>query len=203
MLNKKQFVTLLVGGAIVFFITFGLFFAYFYYQGIKEPLVEKESIEASVTLIDEKPSLGTIIEEAVILPTTKISLQLVDDQYRKITEKEVTSYPLVGVTKEELQRRFVDCKILQFDVNEVILQKQFISKNEVKSYSLVIQEGMLGILEKGNGSQFISLNLPEESFSSADLVLFEGQGLPISLKQKIQLQQEPYYIEQILQNYSE
>lgn len=202
MLNKKEFVKLLIGGAIVFFAVFGTFFAYFYYQGMKEPIVPKETIEVS-SMVEDMTEVEIVEDQDKVLHTTKVWIQVVDDQYSPIVKKEMSTLALVGLTRDELMRRFEGYKLIQFDESEVVLQKQLMAQATPKTYSLVIQEGMLGILEKGEASQFISLGLSEDAFSVADLVLLEGKGLDITLKQKIQLQQQPYYIEQILQNYSE
>lgn len=202
-MSKKQFIALLVGGALVFFVTFGACYMYFYYQGIKEPLVTAEYTETSVTFAEEVLEVQGEEQPLAILPSTKVELQVVDEQYKTVLKKTLETQALLGFTEEDIKARFTDCVVLQFDAKEVILQRQVVTMSEPTTYSLVIQGGILGILETGSETQFIPLNLSENIFTMTDLALFGGEGLSITLKQKMQLQQEPYYIEHILQSYHE
>lgn len=203
MFNKKQVIRLTIGGGILFIVTFAICFGYFYSKGTKDPITPKDEVLVQASSNRTVPSIETMQEVPTVLPTTQIKIQVVDSNQKLITEKQVDAKTLLGATKEDIARQFKAYKVIQFDTYEVILQKQMIAEEVPITYSVVIQEGTLGILEKGQKTTFISLDLSEDEFSRGDLALFSGEGLSITLSQKIALQQQPYYIEQILQNYNE
>ncbi|MGL4800489.1 MAG: hypothetical protein ACRCWY_14005 [Cellulosilyticaceae bacterium] len=203
MFTKRQFTTLLLGGSILFFIALAVCYTYFYYTGVKTPIAQEEVVQARETLSTSQDIKESVDTDMKIVPTTKMRLQMVDGNRKVITESEMDATLFLGVTEGMLKERMKDYEIVQFDAYEVILQKQMPEKTTPITYALVVQDGFLGILEQGPQQSFLSLQLPETYFTPQDLQLFVGSGMPITLNQKLELQQQPYYIEQILQNYNE
>ncbi|MGL4363120.1 MAG: hypothetical protein ACRCSG_07650 [Cellulosilyticaceae bacterium] len=216
-MNKKQMMNLIVGSIIVFIIMFGLCYAFFYSQGTKEPLITDETVETSLNADGDNGEMITQIASQKLPQTsqqtlpiesiqadTKIKLQIIDETGQVIQEKEIDAVPLLGMTETQIKERFSTYDKIIFDEEETVIQKVSTTNKISSQYRIVIQDGIIGI--KSNEEleeEFISLNIPKEVFSKSDLEYFQGEGLEISQGQKIQLQQQPYYIEKILQDFQE
>ncbi len=209
MCTLEEFKKLLIGGSMLFLILFILFWGYFYYTGRQAVAKTPEAEQAEDAFLQEQSvqmplHQGTVLEAVpTVANDTKITLQMLDADGEVIAEEAIRNETLLGMTQTMVEQVFSEYTLTSFDAKEVCLQKQLQPFTTTATYTLVMRDKTLGILEAGAEGGFIPLQLPASTFTAKECALFEGSGLPITAKQKLQLQQQPYYIEQILQNYSE
>ncbi len=200
MLTKKQFAMALVTGSILFLLVFGLCYTYFYETSIDDPLVQQDAIE----VMQAEETNQEILSRPVcprILENTKIIIQRVKGEEvieRKVLQADI----LIGKTKEDIENDYPAYQVVLFEEDEVILQKEADDIIPEPSYTLAVQQGIVGILEKGEREMFRPLNLSIQEFSAEAAKIIEKNTLVITPYQKQKLQYNPYYIEAILQNYS-
>lgn len=200
MLNQKQYIKWLAVGTLVFFVVFIVFFAIFYERGKHEPVVPDETIE---TFHEEGEALYTQEDTKRIQPHTVIRLVVKDHNKTPIAQEELKPLSLIGIAEEGLQERFSAYVVTNFEEDLVVLERELGQEEVPATYAVVIRDERIGILEQGETTRFIPLQLTKDDFLPIDWQLFEGEGLPITHYQKTALERQPYFIEVILQSYNE
>ena len=205
MLKKKQYLLTLLAGILIFFIVFIL--SYFYMksssalpQGAEQQTltVQQESVDASAELQNiERP------KPMCIQPGTEIRLIIEDANHRRLEDKKLDPYTLLGDSEEEMREKFKDYELVSFNEREVELKKVLPPKVEALEYTLGIQENSVCIVEKGDLKHYISLNISPAHFSRATYSMLLKEQIVLSAIQKEELINNPNYIEQILQSYEE
>jgi hypothetical protein len=201
MLSKKQYWVTLTGGLLGFCILFAMVYLLTYMKQEKpEPVsfVAAEDVVDVIEAIEEPP----IIIETVIEPHTFIEVRLIDEEGEILTTGTIHSQSLLGLSREEIEARFPTYEIEQFSSEKVLLIKrqQALIKER---YFLGIQEEWIGIVVVGETESFISLPLQAKLFSKNTNRLLQAKEIEITKAQKEQLMENPYYIEQILENYTQ
>lgn len=202
MFTKKQFITLLTVATFVFIIIATVCFQLAYRKGISDPIVNPNAVIE--TFDPEEPIVEVETEESSrILPTTKITAKLLDQEGYIIEEQSLNTLSLLSKNMEEVQALFKDYRIEKFTPEEVILTRQTYIVKEAPSFSLGIEQNQIGIIVGGRTPSFINLGLNTRDFSARTIELISNQSIQLTIEQKRKLEKDAYYIEEILQNYSE
>ena len=202
MFTKKQFITLLTVAAFVFIIIATACFQLAYRKGISDPIVNPDAVIE--TFDPEEPIVEVETEEdGRILPTTKITAKLLDQEGYIVEEQALNTLSLLSKTMGEVQALFKDYQIEKFTPEEVILTRQTYIIKEAPSFALGIENNQIGIVVEGKTPSFINLGLSTRDFSKRTVELISNQSIQLTIEQKRKLEKDAYYIEEILQNYSE
>ncbi|MEF9960201.1 MAG: hypothetical protein RR776_09545 [Niameybacter sp.] len=202
MFTKKQFLTLLTVAVFVFIIVTSGCYWLAYQKGLSAPIVNPDAVIE--TFETEEPiSEVEVKDNSRILPTTKVQAKILDQEGYIIEEKYLDTLSLLSKTMEEVGALFEDYKIEKFTPEEVILTRQMYIAKEAPSFSLGIEKGEIGILVGGSTPSFIQLGLSTRDFSAWTVELLSREHIHITVEQKRKLEKDAYYIEEILQNYSE
>ena len=204
MFTKKQFITLLAVAAFVFIIIASISYWLAYERGIRDNqanpngAIETFKSEAPIIEVDREDG-----KELRVLPTTKIVTRLLDQEGYVIEEGTIDTLSLLSKTMLEVQELFKSYTVEKFTPEEVVLTKQMYIPKEAPSFSLGIQKDQIGIVIGGSKPSFTSLGLSTRDFSSRTVKLLEEEEIQLTIEQKRKLEKNAYYIEEILQNYSE
>lgn len=200
MLNKKQLVRVISIAAIIFIIMFGSFYAYFYTTGTKEPIVPEEVVQASSEGTMQPTKEQSVKQEIVILPSTEVTLELYENEIL-VSTQQIPVSTVMGLSEAKLQEMFQGYTVEVFSAERVVLEEHTTPVKLPPSYQLGVQDEIIGIMGTED-SEFISLNLSTRECPKAAVDLLRA-GIPITPQEKQKLQRNPYYIEAILQSYSE
>ena len=206
MLGKKQYVLTLLSSVLVFFCLFAL--AYGYISETSNPVTTPMVVD----LVEELESFGTSQEaEARILPSTRITVRLQDDQAGVIEEAHLEAASLLGLTEETLMDRFKDYELETFDEEEVRLTKVVsgMATNEVVEVAVTLKNYVLGvdgdyvcIKEEGHTEPLTRIERKATDFSSRMYSLLLKESIHISEAQKDALIQDASLLPKIMQDYS-
>ncbi len=202
MFNKKHYIMLLTLATVMFC---GTFFIVYIFSNMKNDitpenatnLVENEASENIPTSTEDIP------EEAAfsVLPSTEVLMVIKDQEDNIISTETMDPYSILGKTAEDLARIFPTYQIVQFDDQRIIIEGSTYIKPEEIKYYLGIQDEEVVIILGNNDSQKIGLHSTE--FSSYINTLLSHELIAVTSDEKAFLEQDPYYIERILQNLSE
>ena len=198
MLSKKQYGLTLLAAVIVFFLMFALtawFFSSRDKAGRSDEVVKKEQ---SMTMQNEAT------KEVTILPQTKITLKIEDLTTHKEVKTHVNAESLLGLSEEELAKRFDDYTIETFSEKEVCLVKSMESE-VVADHNATYVLGILGdnvcIKEKDATSRPVKIDYGVKHLSSYIYSIILNEEIEISSEQKEALLLNPNTLQKILQDY--
>ena len=132
--------------------------------------------------------------EAVVATKEKISAnsQLILKKYFKQCDHTINEYvempqELVNLTKEEVQNKYNDWKVIGFEPNKVTLYKEFDDMCG-EHFKLKIEEGKIVIYQinkEGNQSIYEKTNISSEYLTQTDLISIENGGLDVYGKEEL------------------
>lgn len=204
MLTKKQYIKMLVWSSVVFLAIFA--FAYIYTVTHMESIVPEEAHGYEQPLRKDREEIVSEVsnpDEQSILPSTVITMRILDQHSNVISQEPVESSSLLGLNKVEIEKVFDRCKVVQFDPREVVIEKTEYIEPKPLEYKLGIEEGEIGIITEGEKPIFSSLGLSTKEFSKHTNLLFVNEMIHITPTEKQHLEKDPNYIEYILQALSE
>ena len=159
-------------------------------QNTKKEVKISEKIEDECT---EEYTKETKIEE-VVATKEKVSAnsQLILKKYFKQCDHTINEYvempqELVNLTKEEVQNKYNDWKVIGFDPNKVILYKEF---EDIcgEHFKLKVEEGKIFIYQiNKEGDEWIyeKTNISSEYLTQTDLISIENGGLDVYGKEEL------------------
>lgn len=205
MLTKKQYISMLIAASIVFLAIFGI--AYIYTINHVEPIpIEKEDELYSENEIDlDTQSIAEVsnIQNVTILPSTKVEMRILDQDNNIISQEIIPTTSLLGLSQNEVKNLFKEYEIIYFNPDQVLLEKTRYIEPKEPEYKLGIENGEIGIITLSDQREFTSLGIAVKDFSKRTHMLLMNEMISLKPAQKEELQKDPYYIEYILQNYSE
>ena len=132
--------------------------------------------------------------EAVVATKEKISAnsQLILKKYFKQCDHTINEYvempqELVNLTKEEVQNKYNDWKVIGFEPNKVTLYKEFDDMCG-EHFKLRVEEGKIVIYQldkEGNESIYEKTNISSEYLTKTDLISIENGGLDVYGKEEL------------------
>ena len=132
--------------------------------------------------------------EAVVATKEKISAnsQLILKKYFKQCDHTINEYvempqELVNLTKEEVQNKYNDWKVIGFEPNKVTLYKEFDDMCG-EHFKLKIEEGKIVIYQinkEGKQSIYEKTNISSEYLTQTDLISIENGGLDVYGKEEL------------------
>ena len=159
-------------------------------QNTKKEVKISEKIEDECT---EEYTKETKIE-AVVATKEKISAnsQLILKKYFKQCDHTINEYvempqELVNLTKEEVQNKYTDWKVIGFEPNKVTLYKEFDDMCG-EHFKLRVEEGKIVIYQldkEGNESIYEKTNISSEYLTKTDLISIENGGLDVYGKEEL------------------
>ena len=149
-----------------------------------------EKVEDECT---EECTKETKIEE-VVATKEKVSAnsQLIIKKYFKQCDHTINEYvempqELVNLTKEEVQNKYNDWKVIGFEPNKVTLYKEFDDMCG-EHFKLKVEEGKIVIYQinkEGNQSIYEKTNISSEYLTQTDLISIENGGLDVYGKEEL------------------
>ena len=159
-------------------------------QNTKKEVKISEKIEDECT---EEYTKETKIEE-VVATKEKVSAnsQLILKKYFKQCDHTINEYvempqELVTLTKEEVQNKYNDWKVIGFEPNKVTLYKEFDDMCG-EHFKLRVEEGKIVIYQldkEGNESIYEKTNISSEYLTKTDLISIENGGLDVYGKEEL------------------
>ena len=159
-------------------------------QNTKKEVKISEKIEDECT---EEYTKETKIEE-VVATKEKVSAnsQLILKKYFKQCDHTINEYvempqELVNLTKEEVQNKYNDWKVIGFEPNKVTLYKEFDDMCG-EHFKLKIEEGKIVIYQinkEGKQSIYEKTNISSEYLTQTDLISIENGGLDVYGKEEL------------------
>ena len=159
-------------------------------QNTKKEAKISEKVEDECT---EEYTKGTKIEE-VVATKEKVSAnsQLIIKKYFKQCDHTINEYvempqELVNLTKEEVQNKYNDWKVIGFEPNKVTLYKEFDDMCG-EHFKLKVEEGKIVIYQinkEGNQSIYEKTNISSEYLTQTDLISIENGGLDVYGKEEL------------------
>lgn len=159
-------------------------------QNTKKEAKISEKVEGECT---EEYTKETKIEE-VVATKEKVSAnsQLIIKKYFKQCDHTINEYvempqELVNLTKEEVQNKYNDWKVIGFEPNKVTLYKEFDDMCG-EHFKLKVEEGKIVIYQinkEGNQSIYEKTNISSEYLTQTDLISIENGGLDVYGKEEL------------------
>ena len=159
-------------------------------QNTKKEAKISEKVEDECT---EECTKDTKIEE-VVATKEKVSAnsQLIIKKYFKQCDHTINEYvempqELVNLTKEEVQNKYNDWKVIGFEPNKVTLYKEFDDMCG-EHFKLKVEEGKIVIYQinkEGNQSIYEKTNISSEYLTQTDLISIENGGLDVYGKEEL------------------
>lgn len=159
-------------------------------QNAKKEAKISEKVEDECT---EEYTKETKIEE-VVATKEKVSAnsQLIIKKYFKQCDHTINEYvempqELVNLTKEEVQNKYNDWKVIGFEPNKVTLYKEFDDMCG-EHFKLKVEEGKIVIYQinkEGNQSIYEKTNISSEYLTQTDLISIENGGLDVYGKEEL------------------
>ncbi len=159
-------------------------------QNTKKETKISEKVEDECT---EEYTKETKIEE-VVATKEKVSAnsQLIIKKYFKQCDHTINEYvempqELVNLTKEEVQNKYNDWKVIGFEPNKVTLYKEFDDMCG-EHFKLKVEEGKIVIYQinkEGNQSIYEKTNISSEYLTQTDLISIENGGLDVYGKEEL------------------
>ena len=159
-------------------------------QNTKKEAKISEKVEVECT---EEYTKETKIEE-VVATKEKVSAnsQLIIKKYFKQCDHTINEYvempqELVNLTKEEVQNKYNDWKVIGFEPNKVTLYKEFDDMCG-EHFKLKVEEGKIVIYQinkEGNQSIYEKTNISSEYLTQTDLISIENGGLDVYGKEEL------------------
>ena len=159
-------------------------------QNTKKEVKISEKIEDECT---EEYTKETKIEE-VVATKEKVSAnsQLILKKYFKQCDHTINEYvempqELVNLTKEEVENKYNDWKVIGFEPNKVTLYKEFDDMCG-EHFKLKVEEGKIVIYQinkEGNQSIYEKTNISSEYLTQTDLISIENGGLDVYGKEEL------------------
>ena len=159
-------------------------------QNTKKKAKISEKVEDECT---EEYTKETKIEE-VVATKEKVSAnsQLIIKKYFKQCDHTINEYvempqELVNLTKEEVQNKYNDWKVIGFEPNKVTLYKEFDDMCG-EHFKLKVEEGKIVIYQinkEGNQSIYEKTNISSEYLTQTDLISIENGGLDVYGKEEL------------------
>lgn len=156
----------------------------------KEETKVSEKIEDECT---EEYTKETKIEP-VVATKEKISAnsQLILKKYFKQCEHTINEYvempqELINLTKEEVQNKYSDWKVIGFEPNKVTLYKEFDDMCG-EHFKIKVEDGKIVIYQvnkEGNQSIYEKTNISSEYLTETDLINIKNDGLDIYGKEEL------------------
>ena len=165
---------------------------------VKENKLQKTKKEAKISEkvedeCTEEYTKETKIEE-VVATKEKVSAnsQLIIKKYFKQCDHTINEYvempqELVNLTKEEVQNKYNDWKVIGFEPNKVTLYKEFDDMCG-EHFKLKVEEGKIVIYQinkEGNQSIYEKTNISSEYLTQTDLISIENGGLDVYGKEEL------------------
>ena len=159
-------------------------------QNTKKEAKISEKVEDECT---EEYTKETKIEE-VVATKEKVSAnsQLIIKKYFKQCDHTINEYvempqELVNLTKEEVQNKYNDWKVIGFEPNKVTLYKEFDDMCG-EHFKLKVEEGKIVIYQinkEGNQSIYEKTNISSEYLTQTDLISIENGGFDVYGKEEL------------------
>lgn len=159
-------------------------------QNTKKEAKISKKVEDECT---EEYTKETKIEE-VVATKEKVSAnsQLIIKKYFKQCDHTINEYvempqELVNLTKEEVQNKYNDWKVIGFEPNKVTLYKEFDDMCG-EHFKLKVEEGKIVIYQinkEGNQSIYEKTNISSEYLTQTDLISIENGGLDVYGKEEL------------------
>lgn len=211
MLTKKQYLFTIITMIVVFISAFS-----FFYRNVNRNIVTAENTqehtpqetEKETSPVPEENVTNLVQKEAlqIILPTTKIDMNIVDTKDNILSVAQVDPISLLNLSKEDLENRFLDYDIVEFSSDKVSLKKTIEQDETTKEYRLGTKDDKVCIVTYDKDSQlkeYMSLDLSVQAISAHLYNQLLTEQIVLTKEQKDILQESPYYIEEILQNIEE
>ena len=132
--------------------------------------------------------------EPVVATKEKISAnsQLILKKYFKQCEHTINEYvempqELINLTKEEVQNKYSDWKVIGFEPNKVTLYKEFDDMCG-EHFKIKVEDGKIVIYQinkEGNQSIYEKTNISSEYLTETDLINIKNDGLDIYGKEEL------------------
>jgi hypothetical protein len=168
-----------------------IFVGYQYFSENEKELNEK--IENNISKVAKPIQNNNTTDESVKIEEDKInsSTKMVYEYHFKedgAIEKnyEMPPYFLIGLTKEGLEEKFVDWKIINFSNKEVIMKKDIEGKS-TQHYVIGVQDGFVAIFYENdiNGSNLKDItDMPISALSEEEQERLHN-GIPIAGEKKL------------------
>ncbi|WP_305768263.1 hypothetical protein [Candidatus Epulonipiscium viviparus] len=198
----KFILSLIIVGIVAFSATF-FSVNKFGYDKDTVPIPNLNTETAAPVEIEQEIVMGPPVKEIkdpVVLPTTKVEQIAVDQNGEVVSTNELNAYSVMGLTKEELEVLYESYDVVEFSDDKVVLEKNVTVEPQEVTYYLGIMDNEIGIcLENG----FQKLGLQAKDFSSYENTLLAHEVIAVSEVDKLKLEDNPFYIERLLQNLSE
>ncbi|OOB78269.1 MAG: hypothetical protein BEN18_07980 [Epulopiscium sp. Nuni2H_MBin001] len=196
MLTKLQYFALLL-------VAVGVFFGAFAKFGLDNTKIEvaQEESEATPPTDIAQPNPNEVEDAFNILPTTEVLMVLKDQENNIIDSQKLDPYTIMGLNKDDLSSIFPGYQVVAFSEEQIILEGNTYIKPEEIVYYLGVDGQDIGIVLGDDG--FLKIGLSVNDFSSYINTLLSHELIAVTMEERIQLENDPYYIERILQNLSE
>ncbi len=211
MLTKKQYLSMLITTVVVFISAFS-----FFYRNLNRNIVTLENTQEAMQKEDKKDTnavtqenvtdLAKQEDEQMILPTTKIDMNIVDSEDNILSVAQVDPISLLSFSKKDIEKYFLDYEIVEFSSDKVSLKKVIEQDESTKEYRLGTKDDKVCIVTYDINSQlkkYIPLDLSVQAISAYLYNQLLTENIVLTKEQKNILQESPYYIEEILQNIEE
>lgn len=202
MLSKKQYIYTLVI-AIVFFCV--VFVGCYVYMKNHSWHIEEEG---NTELLFKIPYTEVVPEKEIcILPQTKITLKNECKNQKFSNETRISTFGLLGLNQEELEKRFEDYTVETFSEKQVVLVKQVeplppsTAKSKEWTYVLGVEDQYVCIKEKDSNNRPVKMDYEVSHFSKYVYSLLLNEEIEITQAQKEMLLLKPSKLQSILQGY--
>ena len=202
MLSKKHYIYTLVIAIVFFCVVF--IGCYVYMKNHSWHIGEEDNTEllSNVPFTEMVPK-----KEICILPQTRITLKNECKNQKFSNETRISTFGLLGLTQEELEKRFEDYTVETFNEKQVILVKQVEQlpnakiKHEEKTYVLGVEGQYVCIKEKDSNNRPVKMDYEVSHFSKYVYSLLLNEEIEITRAQKETLLLKPSRLQSILQGY--
>ncbi len=210
MLNKRQYLITL-GSAVA---TFIVVFAVAYLISVNtngnallpatnDKLIKEQEIqEAKVKILEDEERKK---EDPIILPNTKVILELKDESSNTKETIQLETKTLLGSTKDIIQKRFSECTVETFCEDEVVLVRTLENNKTINKdnmfYVIGVEDSHICIKEQSTGMVCGYISKSIEDLSSYWYSEFLRENIIVSEEQKDRLLSDSSFLQVILQDY--
>ncbi len=210
MLNKKQYLITLGSAVATFIVVFVV--AYFisvttnaneFSTEINDKLIKEKQLAEAQSKILRVEEMRK--ENPIILPNTKVTLELKDESSNITETIQLETKTLLGSTKDIIQDRFSECTVETFCEDEVVLVRTLennktIDKDDT-AYVIAVEDSHICIKEQTTGMVCGYISKTIDDLSSYWYSEFLREQIIVSEEQKDRLLIDPSFLQVILQDY--
>ncbi len=198
MVSKKQYLFLASVAVIVFFATFVGVYLLSNMIWFVPSIDNVATVEEHTETAEDNQSKAETKDAFYILPSTEVMMVLKDQDGNIVDTELIDPYAIMGRTEQELLNIFPDYSVVAFNEQQVILEGSTFIEPQQVLYYLGVKDNNIGIVL--DDDEFLELGLEAKEFSSYVNTFLTKELIPVTVEEKVSLQENPYYIEMILQN---